>query len=378
MRSSLGIAVSIFVVLTSTAAVAGPPEFVEDSARTVPEGRAAQTIVAQSEVQSDINKSMVGTATGGGMLGALIDASIEQSRAKKAEAAITPLREALAGFNADDLAQSVTKATVEATPWLQPVAVTFAKDSSVAGKSGVLDAAGAGQVAFFEYTYDVAPAFESVRVKLSMQFANRALPPTKNNKTPKPESRVSDRNLVYAQTITSIVLLPSASEELEENAPRWSADNAVLARKALTQAFHQVERFAPRALALNEADIKAMKGKDRKRMGLGGFYGRQQPDADPGTLIWGDEGFVYAQAIDETQPAAVAAPEPATLEPTAVDQAAPEQVPANGPAADDASQPAAAAAPEPASGDQSAPEQVPAEATAPQPATGAPEPDATP
>jgi hypothetical protein len=300
------------VVFAGAPALAGPPKVVAEDLRTLPGGRALQVIVAQGEIQSNINQSMLAVAAGGGLLFALIDAAIEEERAKKAEAAITPLREALAGFDADALSRSTTAAIVEATPWLQPVSETFVRDSSVAGKSAYLDAAGADQVSFFEYSYDVAADFAAVRVKLLMQFANRAVPEVKG-KAAKPERRVAERYLAYSQTVTTIVSLPSPSKEIEENALRWAADDAVLARAALTEAFHQVRRFAPRALALSEADLKVMKGKDRKRMALGGFGGRQQPDAEPGALIWGDEGFTYAATMAETQPAA---PEQAAIVPT--------------------------------------------------------------
>ncbi len=343
----------LFTAFAAAPAFASPPEVVAEGARSVPGGRTIQVIVAQAEIQSNINRSRIAQAAGGGMLMALIDASVEQSRAKKAEAAITPLREALAGFDAEALAKSTTTAIVEAAPWLGPVAVSFGKDSSLSGKSTFLDAAGAEQVAFFEYTYDLSANFDAVRVKLLIQFANRALPESKG-KTPKPESRLSDRNLAYSQTIVTMVALASPSEEIEQNVPRWSTDNAAPARAALTAAFKQVARFAPRALALTEADLKAMKGKDRKRMAVGEFGGRQQPDAEPGTLIWGDEGFAYIQTADATPAEAPPAAAPAT-EATPAEAPPAEAPPAEAPPAETppaetppAETPPAETAPEPA------------------------------
>ena len=90
----------LFTAFAAAPAFASPPEVVAEGARSVPGGRTIQVIVAQAEIQSNINRSRIAQAAGGGMLMALIDASVEQSRAKKAEAAITPLREALAGFDA--------------------------------------------------------------------------------------------------------------------------------------------------------------------------------------------------------------------------------------------------------------------------------------
>ena len=97
-----------------------------------------------------------------------------------------------------------------------------------------------------------------------------------------------------------------------------------------------------------------MKGKDRKRMAVGEFGGRQQPDAEPGTLIWGDEGFAYIQTADATPAEAPPAAAPAT-EATPAEAPPAEAPPAEAPPAETppaetppAETPPAETAPEPA------------------------------
>ncbi len=347
MKINLCIAIlfaAISAALCGPAIAGGPPNVVTPQVQAMSGGRTLQVLVAQSEIKSDINKSNLTAAAGGGALFALIDASVESSRAKKAEAAIVPLRDALTGFDADALAQATAQASIAETAWFQPASSAFGKDSSVLGKSGVLDAATTEQVAFFEYTYDVSPEFDSVRVVLNIQFANRTMPPSKS-KEPKPEIRLAPKNLAYTQTITSVVTLPSPSEEdINANVARWSADGAAATRTALTAAFKEVQRLTPRTLALTEDDIKAMNAKDKPKAVAGGFGGRQQTDSEPGTLLW-TGGFVHVQPLPEPAPAATAPAEgPAEAPPAEAPsaEAAPtEQAPAEQAPAD----PAPAAAP---------------------------------
>ncbi len=282
------------IVAVAAPAVAAPPKYImPEASRTLEGGRAGQVLVAQSELKSNINPSTISVAAGGGLLVALIDAKIESDRAKRAEAAIVPLRDALTGYDVDALAVGATKTIIAQTPWIAAGDPAFGRDTSVLGKSGVLDAASGGQVAFFEYVYDMAPDFSSVRVSLTIQVANKAGLAGK-----KPETRLHAKQLVYSQTVTSVVSLPTPSKEMEENVTRWSADNGKLARTALADAFADVAVLAPRALPLTEADAKAMNGKDKKMAFNGGFSGRTQEEGEQGALLF-NGGFVRIKTIAE-------------------------------------------------------------------------------
>ncbi len=272
-------------------AIAAPANVVTEQTRSVT-GRPLQVMVAQSEIKTDINPSNIAVATGGGMLGGLLAASQNASRTKKAEAAIEPLRAALTGFDADALSLETTKAGLADIAWLQPVEPAFSKDSSLLGKSGVLDAGTAAQVAFIEYSYDLSPDFASVRVVAKIEFANKAVPATS---AAKPESRLFPKNLAYTQSITSVVSLPTPGADMDANAALWSADEGKVARAALTQAFAKIGQLMPRTLALTAEDIKLMSAKDKKKGVAGGFSGRIQDTTD-GTLLWSG-GFIHAQPL---------------------------------------------------------------------------------
>jgi hypothetical protein len=289
----LSLCLALFGAPLLDMAIAATPNVIAESARTVAGGRALQVLVAQSEIKSDINPSILATVTGGGLLGGLLEASENASNAKEAEAAIEPLRAALTGFDVDSLALETAKASIGGTPWLQITAVSFGKDSSPVGKSRLLDNSLASQVAFVEYTYDASPDFLSIRVVANIQFANKTMPA---GTAATPVSRLAGRNLAYAFTIRSVVSLPGGGDDINVNANEWSANRGTLARAALTTAFAKIGELTSRAFALTVDDVKAMSGKDKEKGEVGGFRGRVQGTDSAGTLLW-TGGFVHAQVL---------------------------------------------------------------------------------
>lgn len=294
LRLSLALAL-VSPIAMPGALAARAPDVVSEQARTVAGGRPLQVLVVQSEIKSDINPSNLMIATGGGLLGAVLQASQNASRAKKAEAAIAPVRDALVGFDAEGLALATTKKAVGEIGWLQPTAITLGKDSSPLGKSAILDGGGASQAAFVAYTYDLSPDFSSVRVVARLEFANKALPVG----VTKPEARVSPKYLAYEQAVTAIVSLPNPSKDINANAALWAADGARAARTGITLAFAEVGRLLPRTFALSAADIKQMRAKDKPKKTAGGFSGRVQASDASGDLLWAN-GFISARQLPST------------------------------------------------------------------------------
>jgi hypothetical protein len=288
-----GCALAIFIGAASAipAQAADHKNILSEQARSIDGGRAVQVVISQAEIKSNINQSNIVLATGGGLLGALIDAGINAERAKKAEAAIQPLRAALTGYDVDALALETTKGSLEKVSWFQAPAANFSRDSSILGMSGVLDAATAPQVVFVEYIYDTSPDFSSIRVSMNVRIANKLAPAGKT-----PESRFQTRQLAYAQTLTSVVSLPSASKDAAANAELWSANGGALARKALAAGFGEVGSLLPRAMGLQEADLKILDARDKKYVVRGGYSGRIQDEGPEGALLY-NGSLVHVQTI---------------------------------------------------------------------------------
>ena len=256
-------------------------------------GRSLRVLVAQSEIKSDINLSNVAVATGGGMLGALIGAAVDSARAKKAEVLITPVRTGMAGLDADAMAIETAKAAFANAQWNTAAEPNFSKDSSPAGKSAYLDSNPNAETAFVEYTYDLSPTFDALRVVESIQVAAKTVPSAN-----KPEKRLQPKYLVYSGSVVSVVLLPDATKDKDVNAARWAADNGKLARAALEQAFARLKATTPRLLAMTAVDQDALtRDKKNKWIFAGGYRGRPQSAADGETLLWTGGGFVHVTPI---------------------------------------------------------------------------------
>lgn len=259
-------------------------------------GRSLQVVVAQSEIKSDINPSNVAAATGGGLLGGLIGAAIDSAKAKKAEVLIAPIRTATADFDSDTLAIDTAKKSFGDMDWFKAnPSDAFSKDSSVAGKSTMLDNAKTKQVAFAEYIYDMTPNFDAVRVVAKIEIANSAIPASAKGKG---EKRLNFRNMAFTRAITSIVLLKNSTGDKETNAPLWSENNGALTRKALEQAFANLVPLTQRTMSLTAEDYAILNNKKNKRANAAGYIGRPQPAAnDRSTLLW--EGtFINVETME--------------------------------------------------------------------------------
>lgn len=256
-------------------------------------GRSLHVMVAQSELKSDINPSNAAVYTGGGLLGGLIGAAMDSARAKKAEALITPVRTAVADVDADSLAIAAAKAGFAKADWNRTATETsFSKDSSPTGKSAYLDSNPNAETAFVEYSYDLSPNFDAVRVIERIEVASKSAPASK------PEKRLQPKYLVYSGSVASIITLPDAGKDKEANAARWAADNGKLTRAALTQAFNRLQDLTPRLLSMSAADKAALDGdKKNKRIMLEGYYGRPQAVSDGSTLLWTGAGFAQITPI---------------------------------------------------------------------------------
>lgn len=285
-----GVAAVLACLALATGATGATPKYLlPRDARVVEGGRFVDVIVPQQEIKSDINPSNAALATGGGLIAALIDAKIQADRTKKAELEIEPVRSALAGFDADKLAKETTSVMLANAPWLQVHSVGFGRDDSIVGLSGALDASPAEKVLFVLYRYDLSPDFASVRVSARLLLASKTVSGAKA-----PTNRLDLKYLTYAQTVQSIVTLPSPAKDSTENASRWAADNAAMTRKALAIAFADMTTLIPRALDLSADDVKVMSKGERKV--LGGHIGRLVEQGATGSLLFSDD-LTYVQTI---------------------------------------------------------------------------------
>lgn len=297
VRKLISLALCTVLISTSVPAIAGgPPAYVPQSFTTAAQTRAVRVVVAQGEIKSNINGSNLGIIMGGGLLGGLIAAAQNSAREKKAEGLITPIRDGIVDLDIDALALKSAQQGLQGAAWLTGAATTFGKDNSPAGMSGILDTTAADQTVFVEYTYDLSPNFDSLRLFENVFVANKALP-VQAGKVFKPEERIKPKYLAYSRQVTAAVMLPGADPKNKEaNAALWAADHGALVRRALAQAFAKTAELFPRTLALSEEQGKALNNKAQPRRNFEGLSGRLIEETGNGMLFWANQ-FVSVEKL---------------------------------------------------------------------------------
>lgn len=290
-RTMLLVALAAFALAEPAAAQRRNVGVLPEVSRAIEGGRSVQVVVPQPELAANITPSNVAGAMGGGLIGAMIDSSVQANRAGRAEVGITPIRATLFDFDVDALAIGTTNAVTASLPWFNAQPAAFGRDASPFGKNAALDGSTAPQVAFFEYAYGVSPDFATVRVSVNVMVANKADPAVR-----RPEQRLQPRYLVYAQTLTSVMQLPSPTTP-DENSVRWAANDGALMRQALTAAFGDLATLVPRALQFTDAEMQAAAAAPRNTDRA--FPGsRVIEQNENGTLLLSG-GLVHVQTLSQ-------------------------------------------------------------------------------
>ena len=179
--------------------------------------------------------------------------------------------------------------------WINSGPTSFGKDNSAAGESAILDKQNARQTLFIDYSYDLSPNFDSLRVIAQMLLANKELSAQASAKNAKPTDRLKNNNLAYGRPIIAVVKLPNADHfNMSTNAASWSSNGGWIIKGALTKGFASIAALTPRTLALTDAEVKTMNSKSHQLSTVAGLIGRLVSGDLRDGLIWSD-GFVSVQ-----------------------------------------------------------------------------------
>lgn len=258
---------------------ATPPRRALDPADRSPSGgREVMVLVSQGEIHAAINPSVAGAVLGGGLLGALIDTSVNQHRTNKAEQTVKSLRDALNGYNFDQRAMEATQSALASLDWLGAKHATFSKDVSDDNRNACLDKAQAPEVLFATYDYSLTADFSAVQVSVTVTIDSRTIAAGKPAK-----DRIKVANAAFTQDFTSLVPLANAAKEPTDNVQRWAADNARLARVALDTALARDILLMQRSLSQTPQQA-AQLGKGTQ-VNDHGIAGKLIEKDDNGTLL---------------------------------------------------------------------------------------------
>ncbi len=248
---------------------------IDPANRTPQGGREVKVSVTQGEIKADIQASTGGQAFG--LIGALVDVGVNNSRATEAEKTVQVVRESLSGFDFDGLALARTKETLEKLDWFQAKDVAFGKEFTTAKRMEQLSGAKTPQVMYTDYYYSLSPDFSQVKVAMAATLARQGLKPGAVGTSLDPE------NLEYIQQFLVVYPLATPAKEAPENAKRWATDRGKLARTALEIGLTQIQRLFERSLAQTPEALIAL--DSAQLVSAGGYQGRLIAKMDEGTLM---------------------------------------------------------------------------------------------
>lgn len=275
-RAALGIVIAMMAGCASQ-----PRHFLDPADRSPPGGREAVVLVPQAEIKTLIVASQAGAAFG--LVGAIVDVSVNQHRANAAEKSITPLRTALIDYHFDQQALAATQLTVEKLDWLAIRKTAFSKDNSKENTNSILDKSASPEVLFVLYNYELTADFSMMQVDARFSIYPKVAPKGQSN-----DSRIKSENAAYSENFTYLVPLAGAGVDVAENCRLWSANNAEIARRALAQGINGVNALAARSLVQTDEDVKKL--QQGAKVNAEGRKGKLIEKTDTGTLLLDDLG----------------------------------------------------------------------------------------
>lgn len=297
--------VSLSVAMVTSSAHAQrtrePLAYLPDSARVVAAPRPTGIILAQEQIGAGIELGRVlgNNASGGGMLGALIIASMDRTvdrlRANanaRGDVLVAPIRTVLPDGDAERYARDATLAAVSQNPWLnaapaQVLASTADNAQQVAADFNRANAA--AQPILVEWRYQISPDASQVQVFAALNVAGNG------------------RNAVhYRQQVVSIVKLENPSFVPEENVARWVANSGAPVRRALEMAFSRAGESLARVVNLDrEAYLRATDRRRPDQVVAVGYRGPILFQDAHGPVFWAQDSdqnfaaFVAVQSVTE-------------------------------------------------------------------------------
>jgi len=158
--------IALFIATVSACSVV-PHNHIDKAARASIKSTEAYLTVAQQEIDAEIVQSNTTAAAGGGLLFALIDAAVDNSRTKTAENLIQPIRDGLIDYDFAAVLHKSIGEEIEKVTWLNAGDIVLERTSSPNFIESSLNKSSASAVLFTNVTYKLSPNFDSIKTTAS-------------------------------------------------------------------------------------------------------------------------------------------------------------------------------------------------------------------
>ncbi|WP_348675107.1 hypothetical protein [uncultured Abyssibacter sp.] len=306
-RSALAI-VALLVLFSGC--VAQRPVF-EPDIQTAIRDTGTTLIVDQEEINATyiVQNSSAATAQFGligGLIGAVVDASVNSTRAKTAEERVADIRNAILGFDFETTMQGHLDSSLTEVTWLHARPVEVLTNAQSSDDLDRLLRKETGDVHLFvSADYSIDAELNAARVSLEVI----AVPRSKTVReisgwTADRPPYVVRRTAIYQNTISYAAYMGLTSSDVEEREEHWIDNQGALLKKALETGINNVVRTLIVDLNDSTPDTERTAKVDFKdpTKATVGLTARSVKDTDDGKQVrWSDGSIVtYAPALSLT------------------------------------------------------------------------------
>lgn len=188
--------------------------------------------VTQNEIYVYVPPSNISAATGGGLIEALVDVTVDSIRTSKAENSVKALRDSLVDFDFDKALQADLAASLEQKPWMRVRDVHVVKDATSDSLDRALTNSTADAVLFTTVDYRLSNDGDVLSIWLEASL----FPKSDGLKAFKQQGSAPKTNLknsLYHNKFDFQFSPPNVTDDRAHNMPMWTAQNGVLMRAAL-------------------------------------------------------------------------------------------------------------------------------------------------
>ncbi len=186
----------------------------------------------QKEIGAEIEKSNVARWGGGGLILALIDVAIENSRKNDAKEAITPIKAILDGFNFGEKIKAALETKLQSLPWIKiaPVEVVYEMEENFVEKQFQMETK--DSLIIIDPSFNLTPNFSGFKAQTLLWMYSCF--PQEKCEGPKSELDLEDA-VTYKKTIPFSHHLGLGTTTKEEAALHLAKDQGFLIKKSLKQ-----------------------------------------------------------------------------------------------------------------------------------------------
>lgn len=252
MFKTFKILTTILTIILVSACAVTPNNYIDQEARLHIDNVDAYLAVTQDEIYADIVRSNTTAAAGGGLLFALIDTGIDNSRTKNAEKLITPIRDSLLDYDYAQLLQTDIQAALAKIEWMSIKDVSLERTVGDGHILKKVEESKSSAVFFMTADYKLTPNFDGVTTSISaIMFPNKKALYAFKEKLDENENPIDQSDNIYRNNLVVTVPL-GLTDSQKENALTLAKPGNNLVANALNDSSKQIAQRILEDIQLGE------------------------------------------------------------------------------------------------------------------------------